>query len=286
MRSLLFVPGNNPGMLINVDLLESDAIIIDLEDAVSPDEKDTARILVRNALRFFHYKTPIVVRINSLDTDMWMQDLDEIVSEKPDYVLLPKCNCPADIEILDRALAEREEAAGLTVGEIKLIALIETAEGVVNVRQTAKAGFRLRALALGAEDLTADLQCRRTAEGTEILLARQEVVCAARAAGIECIDTLFTSADDIEGLQADTLTARSLGFNGKLAINPRHISVINRLFLPSDEEVAYAREVVAALEEAKQNGKGAIALHGKMIDKPIVARAQQTLALIGEEAVI
>ena len=279
MRSLLFLPGNNPNMLINGDLLGSDGIIIDLEDAVSPSEKDAARTLVRGAIGFFRYHTPVVVRINSLDTAFWQQDLEELIPMKPDYIMLPKSNGPEDIRTVSAAISAEEERCGLPRGGIGLIALIETAVGVENAYEIAAADPRVRALALGAEDLTADLRCKRTPQSDEILYSRTRLVIAARAAQVDCIDTPFTDANDLEGLEQDARRAKSLGFSGKLLINPRHVQTVNRVFSPSREDIDYAREVVAAIREAQANGRGAVALHGKMIDKPVVDRAEQTLQM-------
>ncbi|WP_186565974.1 HpcH/HpaI aldolase/citrate lyase family protein [Lawsonibacter celer] len=277
MRSLLFLPGNSPSMLINGDLLGSDSIIIDLEDAVSPDDKDAARILVRNALGFFRYRTTVVVRINGLDTGYWRKDLEEIVPLAPQFILLPKAGCAQDMLTLDQALLALEQANSLTPGGIRVIALVETAVGVEHAYEIASACPRVAALALGAEDLTADLQCKRTKEGAEIAYSRGRLVAAARAAGVECFDTPFTDTDDLEGLEQDARLAKGLGFSGKLVINPRHVGIVNQAFSPSAADIAYAREVMRVIEEGRAQGKGAVALHGKMIDKPIVARARQVL---------
>jgi len=218
-------------MLLNADALGADSVILDLEDAVSPAEKDSAPILVRNALKYLEYSNcEIIIRINSIDTDFWQKDLDEIIPLKPHMIMPPKVN-------------------------------------------------RVKAIFLGAEDLTADLRCKRTKKGDEIFYSRGRIVTAARAANIDVYDTPFTDVEDEEGLREDAIFAKSLGFTGKAAISPRHVLTINEVFSPTIEEIEYAKEVMDIIRVAKEQGKGAISLHGKMIDAPIVARAKQTLEM-------
>ncbi len=279
-RSMLFLPGNNPNMLINGNCLGADAVIFDLEDAVSPAEKDAARILVRNTMRYMDFKgCEIIVRINSVDTDFWKADLDAILPEKPDLILLPKVGTPEDARTADAYMTEVEEKLGFSKNTVGLMPLIETALGVENSFAIASSCSRVQALFLGAEDLTADLQCKRTKEGREIEYARTRLVVAARAAGVEVYDTPFTDVNDDEGIEVDAALAKALGFTGKASISPRHVEVINRVFSPTEKDIEYAYEVMDAIRLAKEQGKGAIALHGKMIDAPIVARAERTIAM-------
>ena len=239
-RSMLFLPGNTPNMLINGNCLGSDAVIFDLEDAVSPAEKDAARILVRNTMRYMDFRgCEIIVRINSIDTAFWKQDIDAILPQKPNLILLPKTGCAADVLEADAYITQVEEKLGLEKNTVGLMPLIETAMGVENAFQIASATSRVQALFLGAEDLTADLQCKRTKEGREIEYARTRLVVAARAAGVDVYDTPFTDVNDDEGIVTDA-------------------------------------------QLAKSQGKGAIALRGKMIDAPIVARAERTISMAVE----
>lgn len=278
-RSMLFLPGNTPNMLINGNCLGSDAVIFDLEDAVSPAEKDAARILVRNTLRYMDFRgCETIIRINSTDTPYWKQDLDTVMPQKPQLILLPKTGSPRDILEADAYMSGIEDKLGLERNTVGLMALIETALGVENAFAIATASSRVKALFLGAEDLTADLRCRRTKEGREIEYARTRLVAAARAAGVEVYDTPFTDVNDDEGIWTDTQLAKALGFTGKASISPRHVDVINQVFSPTEQEIDYAYEVMDAIALAKQQGRGVIALRGKMIDAPIVARAQQTIA--------
>ena len=283
LRSMLFLPGNNPNMLINGNCLGADAVIFDLEDAVAPAEKDAARILVRNTMRYMDFGTcGRIVRINSIDTPYWRQDLEQILPYKPDLILLPKTGCAADLLEADRYITELEQKLGIPENTVGLMALIETAMGVENAFSIASACKRIRALFLGAEDLTADLRCKRTKEGREIEYARTRLVVAARAANIDVFDTPFTDVNDDEGIVVDAELAKALGFSGKASISPRHVEVINRVFSPTMAEIDYAYEVLEAIRIAKEQGKGAIALRGKMIDAPIVARAERTISMAVE----
>ncbi len=280
LRSLLFLPGNNPNMLINAGTLGADAVIFDLEDAVSPDEKDAARILVRNTMKYMNLDTcEVIVRINSVDTSFWMEDINAILPYKPLVLLLPKTNCKDDVLKVCDYLSECEKKLGMEDGTAFVMPLIETAQGVENAFDIASCSRRIKALFLGAEDLTADLGSKRTKDGREIEYARTRLVVAARAAGVDVFDTPFTDVNDDEGILDDALLAKNLGFTGKASISPRHVSVINRVFSPNSEEIEYANEVMMAIKEAKEQGKGAIALRGKMIDAPIVQRAEKTIAM-------
>ena len=276
IRSLLFLPGNAPNMLIHGGDLGADAVIFDLEDAVSPEEKDAARILVRNTLASLPLSCQTVVRINGLDSGLWAGDLAEIVPRRPNALMLPKTAGAADIRQLEQAVAALEAEHHIPAGTVGIIPLLETAAGIENAYAIAAASPRVLGLFLGGEDLTADLPCPRTKGGKEIDYARQRVVCAARAAGVEAFDTPFTDVQDSQGLLDDAKYARALGFSGKAAISPRHVQGINQVFSPTSGEIAYAQAVLDAIAGAQ--GKGAISLHGKMIDAPIVNRARQTLA--------
>ena len=277
-RSMLFLPGNAPKMIINGNYLGADAVIFDLEDAVAPDQKDAARLLVRNVLRTLEFdRVETIVRINSVDTDFWKKDLETILPLKPTLIMPPKTSTAQDVLTVDAYMSELEDKLGYARNTVKLIPLIETALGLENAFQIAAASKRVAALFLGAEDLTADLRCKRTKESEEIAYARGRMVAAARAAGVDVYDTPFTDVNDDEGIRIDTEKAKALGFTGKASISPRHVEVINSVFSPTAKEIDYAYEVMDAIALAKSQGKGAIALHGKMIDAPIVARAQRTI---------
>ena len=275
---MLFLPGNTPNIIVNGEILGADAVILDLEDAVAPAEKDSARILVRNAIKLMGFgRCEVIVRINAIDTAYWQKDLDAIIPVRPSLIMPPKTSCAADVLAVDAYITQLEEKLGLENGSVGLIPLIETALGVENAYQIASACKRVKAIFLGGEDLTADLRCKRTKEGHEIAYARSRMVVAARAAGVEVYDTPFTDVNDDEGIYTDAQYAKSLGFTGKSAISPRHVKAINEVFSPSMKDIDYAYEVMEAIRIGKEQGKGAVSLRGKMIDAPIVARAQQTI---------
>ena len=277
-RSMLFLPGNTPGIIVNGGILGADAVILDLEDAVSPAEKDAARLLVKNAIaRMGFGGCEVIVRINAMGTEYWKHDLHAIMPVKPDLIMPPKTATSSDVIGLDMALTFIEEKLGWEKNTVGIMPLIETALGVENAYAIASASSRVKAIFLGGEDLTADLRCKRTKEGREIFYARSRMVCAARAAGVEVYDTPFTDVNDDAGAREDALLAKSLGFTGKAAISPRHVGIINEVFSPTPQEIQYAREVLEAVRAGREQGRGAVALRGKMIDAPIEARARQTL---------
>ena len=277
---MLFIPGNTPNLLMNGDVLGSDSIILDLEDAVSPAEKDAARILVRNALKHLNYKgCEIIVRINPIETDFWKKDLDEVIPLCPGMIMPTKVSCANDVKVVSDYISEVEARHGIENNTVKLIPLIETAMGVENAFNIAMADKRVAAIFLGGEDLTADLRCKRTKEGNEIFYARCRMVNAARAAGVDVYDTPFTDVDDIEGLYKDAQFAKSLGFTGKASISPRHVEGINEVFSPTQADIDYAHEVMETIRIAKEQGKGVVSLRGKMIDAPIVTRAMQVIEM-------
>jgi citrate lyase subunit beta / citryl-CoA lyase len=277
-RSLLYVPGNMPGMLQNIPVFEADGVLIDLEDAVPLVEKDAARLLTRNFLRFYTERNKeMFVRINPLDTPYADADLREILPALPDGIRLPKADVPELVERLDTLLTEQEEKLGLEIGHFKIIPSIESAAGVLNAVETARASPRIVALAFGAEDYTASMEIDRTKTGEELFSARTRVVWAAKAAGVQVIDTIFSDVNDMEALRAETALVKRLGFTGKSLVNPRQIEVVHDVFRPTPEEIANAVEVMEAIQRAREMGTGVISLRGKMVDAPVVTRAARTL---------
>lgn len=277
-RTMMFLPGNNPNMIMNGGILGADSIILDLEDAVAPDQKDAARELVKNALRTLDFQNcEIIVRINALDTPYWEEDLEEMIPLRPQVIMPTKVSGATYCKTLSEKMAQVEQKSGIPVGSTKIIPLLETALGIENAFEIALSTPRMAALYLGAEDLTADLRCKRTKEGGEILYARGRLVMAARAAGIDAYDTPFTDVEDLQGLERDAQLAKSLGYTGKAVISPRHVDIVNQVFSPTLLEIEHAKAVFAAIQAAKEQGKGAISLNGKMIDAPIVQRAQIVL---------
>lgn len=275
-RTMLFIPGNNPGMLQNGGVFGADSVILDLEDAVAPQEKDAARLLVAHALRHVDYgASEKVVRINTLDT-FGHQDIKAIVPCQPDALLVPKVQCADDIHQAVAAIAAAERPGQ---EQVKIVALIESPRGLAEANAIAKSDKRVIALALGAEDYTASIGAKRSKEGTEIMTARALLVNAAAAADIQSIDTPFTDANDESGLEQDTIFAKDIGFKGKLTINPRQIDIIHGVFNPTTRDIDWAERVIKAIRLAEKEGSGVASLEGKMVDAPIVSRAQRILHL-------
>jgi citrate lyase subunit beta/citryl-CoA lyase len=278
-RTMLFMPGNNPGMLINAAILGADSVILDLEDAVSLTEKDSARVLVREAIKNMDYSNvEVVVRINPLDTQYGLLDVDMIGRVKPDAIMLPKAD-EEQVIALHEALDKIEKEEGFDEGSIKITPIIETAFGLENVYNIIRTSNRITAVLLGAEDLTADLGIKRTKEGEEIFYARSKVVTACKALRVDSIDTPFTDTNDYEGLFRDTAKAKSIGMTGKAAINPRQIDTIHAVLAPTEADIKHSLRILAAMEEAKKDGKGVFSLDGKMVDAPIINRAVRNVEL-------
>ena len=278
-RTMMFVPGANAAMLRDAPLYGADSIMFDLEDAVSLKEKDAARTLVHFALKTFDYSAvETVVRINGLDT-VGKQDIEAVVLAGVNVIRLPKTETAKDIIDVDEAITLVEESNQIPVGTTKMMAAIESAEGVLNAREIAQASTRLIGIALGAEDYVTNMKTKRYPDGQELFFARNMILHAARAAGIAAIDTVYSDVDNVEGFQAETHLIKQLGFDGKSVINPRQIPLVNAIYAPTEKEIQHAKEVIWAINEAEAKGSGVISLNGKMIDKPIVERAQRVIAL-------
>ena len=278
-RSMLFVPGNNPGMIRDAHIYGSDSIMFDLADSVSINEKDAARFLVYNALSNLKYgNKELVVRINDLSSGLGIQDLEAIVRAKPDVIRLPKTECAQDVIDCEREIERIEREAGIPVGTTGMMAAIESGRGVLNAMEIALSSKRLIGIALGAEDYVTDLKTVRS-DGTELFFARCMILNAARAAGIDAIDTVYSDVNNEEGFVKEARLIRQLGFDGKSVINPRQIPPLHQVFMPSEKDLTKARAVIEAAEEAERRGSGVISLNGKMIDKPIVTRARYLLDL-------
>jgi citrate lyase subunit beta/citryl-CoA lyase len=286
-RTLLYVPGNMPSMLQNISVFGSDAIIVDLEDAVPHGEKDAARRLVRRFLEGWRERDKeILVRINALDTPWAREDLREVLPARPDGVRLPKADTPELVERLDTLLTEFEEELGEEVGRFGILPSIESALGVINCIDIARASKRLIGLAFGAEDYTATMGIERTKAGDELLNARARVVWGAKAAGIQAVDSIFADAKDLEGLRRETELVKALGYTGKSLVNPRQIEVVHEVFAPKAEEIAHALEVLEAIQRARELGTGVISLRGKMVDAPVVKRAYRTLRVAHAQGLV
>lgn len=276
-RSRLYLPGNEPKFYTNAGLHNPDGIILDLEDSVAPLEKDAAKYLVRNALCAVDFcGSERMVRINQLPRGL--DDLHFIVPHNVHVVLIPKCESAQTVidveEEINIIKADRNVSA-----TIYLMPIIESALGVVKAFDIASASDIVCALAVGLEDYTADLGVERTNEGRESFYARSAIVNAAKAAGVQAIDTVFSDVNDMDALKASVLEAKSLGFEGKGCIHPRQIQVVNEAFAPTEKEIEKAKKIVLAFEDAEKKGLGVVALGSKMIDAPVVKRAKHTIEL-------
>ena len=278
-RTMMFVPGANAAMLRDAPLYGADSIMFDLEDAVSLKEKDSARVLVHFASKTFDFsQVETVVRINSLDTD-GAADVEAMVLAGADVIRLPKTETAQDIVDVDEVITNVEAANGIPVGTTKMMAAIESAEGVLNAREIAKASTRLIGIALGAEDYVTNMKTKRYPDGQELFFARSMILHAARAAGIAAIDTVYSDVDNAEGFKNEVSLIKQLGFDGKSVINPRQIPLVNAIYTPTEAELQNAKEVIWGIREAEAKGSGVISVNGKMVDKPIVERAERVIAI-------
>jgi citrate lyase subunit beta / citryl-CoA lyase len=275
-RSRLYIPGSEPKYFINAGLHGPDAIILDLEDSVHASEKDTARILVRNALRAIDFGAcERMVRINQLP--LGLEDLAEIIPEAPDLILIPKVEHPGQVSQVDHMIDELKVRHQVQ-RPIWLMPILESGQGIENAAPIAAASENVVALTIGLEDYTADLGVVKTAEGRESLYARTRMVNAARAAGVQAIDSVYGDVGDLEGLKRWGENSRALGFEGMGCIHPAQIPIIHCAFAPSSAEIERAQKIVAAFEEATQKGLGVVSLGSKMIDAPVVQRAVKLVA--------
>lgn len=269
IRSLLFVPGNNEKVIAKAEKLSADSIIYDLEDAVALEQKADARERVCNALSTT--TKSVIVRVNSMETSNFLEDIQAIASVKADTftaIMLPKTNCGADVMALDQLMTSLDIPKS-----VEILPLLETALGVQNAFDIGCSSVRVKRLAFGSVDFGLDIGATLTAEGTELLYARSQIVLASRTAKLEKpIDTVFVDFRDTTGLEKEAVSVKGLGFGGKLAIHPSQLDTINTIFQPTQQEKEEAAEIVAYVEE---HGGAVFQLHGKMIDEPIIKRARQ-----------
>lgn len=282
-RSLLFVPGNRPSMLIKSLTSGADALLPDMEDSVPDAEKANARQTVREFLpRLAGSKALVVPRVNALASGLAEEDLEAVVGPHIDGVSIGKIDSAADIATLSELIADLEASAGLEPGRVRLIPWLETTRAIVDAREICRASDRILAVAFGAEDYTNDLGVERLDDPLQLVYARSAICTAAHAAGVLALETPYFRFRDLEGLRSDSLAARALGFKGRFAIHPGQIATIAECFRPSADEVAKARRIVAAFEDAEASGRGSTSLDGMVIDVPVVKRARAVLELAGE----
>lgn len=276
-RSRLYLPGNTPKLMLNAGIHRPDGVILDLEDSVAPDKKPEARLLVRNALRQVDfYGAERMVRINQIPAGL--DDLPDLIPHNVNLILIPKCESAAQIAQVDERIAQLSAEHGIE-HPVYLMPIIESALGVENAYAIASASKNVVALAIGLEDYTADLGTQRTAEGRETFFARSRVVNAARAAGLQPIDSVFSDVADMDALARVVQESKSLGFDGMGCIHPRQIRVIHQNYAPAPAEIEKAQAIVRAFDDATAQGLGVVSLGSKMIDPPVVKRAQRVVDL-------
>lgn len=275
---MMFVPGNNPSMMQDAYIYGADSLMLDLEDSVTLAEKDTARRLVYHALKEVNYgTTEMVVRINPLNTPYGVKDIEAVVKAGVDVIRMPKTETAEEVKEVEAEIERVEREIGVPVGKTQIMAAIESALGVINAYSIATSSKRMMGIALGAEDYCANLKTNRSKDGAELLLARETIVVAARAAGIDALDTVFSDMNDMETFKNEVAFIKKLGFDGKSIINPRQIDIVHEIFAPSQKEIDKARLILNAIKEAERKGSGVISLNGKMVDKPVVIRAQRCI---------
>jgi len=277
-RAMLFAPGNNPSLLQNAGIYGADSLIFDLEDAVSVHEKDSARLLVRNVLRTIKFPCEVGVRINHISTPWGYDDLEAVLSAKPDFIRLPKCEDAEEMKRIDAIVTKAEKQHGFPEGSIRLMAAIESPRGLRNAYSIAVSTPRMMALAIGGEDFTTALGTTKTKDGTELLVARSMIVFAAREAGISPIDSVYSDLNDEETFIKETRLAKQLGFDGKSCVHPRQIELVHQVYTPSLKEIEQAKRILAGYREAMQRKLGVVSVDGKMIDLPMITRAERILA--------
>ena len=276
-RTMMFVPGNNPKMINSADIYGADSLMFDVEDSIAITEKDTARHLVANALKALTFRSETVVRINHpTQTPFGMDDLKVILPSKPDMIRLPKVEDVSEVELVAKEIEHVEKENVWAEGTINIIGAIESVKGLYNVREICKHP-RMMAIALGAEDFIANLKTQRTKTGIELYFARSEILMAARDAEIQCMDTVFSDINDMEGFEREVTNSRDMGFDGKSVIHPKQIGEVHRIYTPDDKQIKKALKVLDAFDDSIKNHKGVLAVDGKMIDGPIVVRAQRVI---------
>ena len=283
-RSMLFIPGNNPGVIKDVHIYRPDSIMFDLEDAIAVTEKDSARFLVYNMLQKMRpvYKSlniETVVRINALDTEYGVEDLEFIVRAQPDIIRIPKTDTPKDVLDVEAHVERIEKEAGIPVGTTKLMVAIESPLGALNAYQIATSSSRLVGMAIGGEDYVTNLKTNRSPEGVELFTGRGLIVMAARAAGIDALDSVYADVNNDEGFTREATMIKQMGFSGKSLIHPRQIELLHKVYTPSELEIKKAKKIVDATREALEQNKGVFTVDGKMVDKPIIERAEHVLRL-------
>lgn len=286
-RTMMFLNAQKPGLIKDPYIYKPDSIMLDLEDAVAEKEKDAARFSLYHALREINYRgIECIVRINGLDSELWKEDIRCAVAGGADGIRIPKTETAEDVKRVEKAVEEAENEFGIERGKFLIMAALESAKGVLNALDICNASERLFGIALSGGDYTKDLQTRITGTGVELMGARQHMIIAARAAGVQCFDTVYTDLDDMEGFKKDVETIHLMGFDGKSIINPRQIAPVHEIYTPTQKEIVFSQKVVKEIEEKKKLGIGVFTVDGKMIDIAFYDGAKRTIELAKASGVL
>ena len=279
-RSMMFLNCQKPGLIKDPYIYGPDSIMLDLEDAVAENQKDAARFSLYHALRSIDYgDTEVIVRINGLDTPHWREDVRVCVAGGADGIRIAKCESADDVHTIERAVEEAEREFGVEQGRTLLMAALESPKGVLNAYEICSASERMFGVAISGGDFRKCMQTTPQRDGVDMLFARGQMLLAARAAGIQCFDTVFTNLDDQEGFEAEVLQNKAMGFDGKSLINPRQIRFVHQVFAPTEKEVMQAEKILLAYREQSAAGVGVFTVDGKMIDIAFIPGAERTLRL-------
>ena len=279
-RSMMFLNAQKPGLIKDPYIYGADSIMLDLEDAVAENQKDAARYSLYHALQEIDYRgTERVVRINGLDTPHWQEDIRVCVAGGADTIRIAKTECAQDVKTVEEHVLAAEREFGRPEGSTLLMAALESCKGVLNALEVCQSSERLIGIALSGGDYTKDLQTVITGTGVELMGARQHMIMAARAAGVQCFDTVFTNLDDMEGFEKETRMIKMMGFDGKSLVNPRQIAIVHEIFTPTQKEIIFAEKVVREIDEKKAQGIGVFTVDGKMIDIAFYDGAKRTIDL-------
>ena len=279
-RTMMFLNAQKPGLIKDPYIYKPDSIMLDLEDAVAEKEKDAARFSLYHALQEIDYHgVERVVRINGLDSPYWKEDIRCAVAGGCDAIRIPKTESAQDVKAVETEVENAEKEFGIPEGRTLIMAALESARGIMKALDICEASERLFGIALSGGDYTKDLQTHITGTGVELMGARQNMVIAARAAGVQCFDTVYTDLDDMDGFKKDVETIHLMGFDGKSIINPRQIQVVHDIFTPSQKDIIFAEKVVKEIDDKKAKGIGVFTVDGKMIDIAFYDGAKRTIEL-------
>lgn len=279
-RTMMFLNAQKPGLIKDPYIYKPDSLLLDLEDAVAENQKDAARFSLFHALRSIDYRgCERVVRINGLDTPYWKEDIRCSVAGGCDAIRIPKTENEEDVHLAEKEIARAEREFGRPEGSVLIMAAVESARGVMNALDICEASERLFGIALSGGDYTKDLQTHITGTGIELMGARQNLIIAARAAGVQCFDTVYTDLNNEEGFRRDVETIHLMGFDGKSIINPRQIRIVHEIFTPDERDIIFAEKVVREIDTKKAQGIGVFTVDGKMIDIAFYDGAKRTIAL-------